>query len=117
MSYQLVEDLQKKACPKVAISQACRVLEVSRSGYYANVAVLKQRLAERGLDMGRHRVRTLMRLNGLRSVWRRKFVHTTDSKHSLAVSPNVLNRQFEQALPNQVWVADITYIRTKSGWL
>ena len=44
MSYQLVEDLQKKACPKVAVSQACRVLEVSRSGFYANAAVLKQRV-------------------------------------------------------------------------
>ena len=38
MSYRLVEDLQKKACPKVAVSQACRVLEVSRSGYYALIA-------------------------------------------------------------------------------
>ena len=149
MSYQLVEDLHKKASPKVAVSQSCRVLEVSRSGYYANAAVRKLRtaepvvcaqsvhlkaafaaskkaygsrrlitcMAERGVAIGRHRIRTLMRLNGLRPVWRRKFVHTTDSKHSLAVSPNVLNRQFEQALPNQVWVADITYIRTRSGWL
>ena len=150
MSYRLVEDLQKKACPKVAVSQACRVLEVSRSGYYANAAALKQRrtepvvccaesvhlkaafaashkaygsrrlrtaMAERGLAVGRHRVRTLMRQSGLRPVWRRKFVHTTDSKHTMAISPNVLNRQFEQALPNQVWVADITYIRTRSGWL
>ena len=48
MSYQLVEDLQKKVCSKVAVSQACRVLEV-RSGYYANVAVLQQRLAEPAL--------------------------------------------------------------------
>ena len=74
-------------------------------------------MAERGLAMGRHRVRTLMRLNGLRPVWRRKLVHTTHSKHGLAVSPNMLNRQFEQAMPNRVWVADITYIRTRSGWL
>jgi transposase InsO family protein len=146
VSYQLVEDLQKKA---TTVSHACRVLDVSRSGYYANVAVRKQRLAEpalcaasvhlkaafaashkaygsrrlraamaeRGHPMGRHRVRTLMKLNGLRPVWRRKFVHTTDSKHGLAVSPNVLDRQFKQALPNRVWVCDITYIRTKSGWL
>ena len=78
---------------------------------------LKTAMAERGLAMGRHRARTLMRLNGLRPVWRRKFVQTTDGKHGLAVSPNVLNRQFEQALPNQVWVADITYIRTRSSWL
>jgi hypothetical protein len=49
MSYKLVEDLQKKACPKVAVSQSCRVLDVSRSGYYANVAVLKQRLAKPAL--------------------------------------------------------------------
>ena len=149
MSHQLVEDLQKKADPEVAVSQACRILEISRSGYYARLAAHKRRLAEpavcaqsvylkaafaasykaygsrrlrtamaeRGLVMGRHRVRALMRLNGLRPVWRRKFVHTTDSKHALAVSPNVLNRQFEQAMPNQVWVADITYIRTRSGWL
>ena len=149
MSYRLVEDLQKKACPKVAVSQACRTLGVSRSGYYANAAALKQRLtaplvcsasvhlkaafaashkaygsrrlttamAERGQTMGRHKVRTLMRLNGLRPVWRRKFVHTTDSRHGMAVSTNVLDRQFEQTLPNQAWVCDITYIRTRGGWL
>ena len=35
----------------------------------------------------------------------------------MTVSANVLNRQFEQALPNQVWVCDISYIRTRSGWL
>ena len=149
MSYKLIEDLQKKTCLQIAVSHSCRILEVSRSGFYAHQAVAKQRLAEpalcaasvhlkaafaashkaygsrrlltamaeRGQSMGRHRVRTLIRLNGLRPVWRRKFVHTTDSKHGLAVSPNVLDRQFEQALPNRVWVADITYIRTKSGWL
>ena len=54
---------------------------------------------------------------GLRPVWRRKFVHTTDCKHGLAVSANVLSRQFVQVLPNLVWVSDITYIRTRSGWL
>ena len=70
-----------------------------------------------GVTMGRHRVRSLMRANGLRSVWKRKFVHTTDSKHAMAVSPNVLARQFDRPLPNQAWVCDITYIRTRSGWL
>ena len=149
MSYQLIEDLQTKACPAVTVVQACRVLAVSRSGYYASQAAVKQRLAvpvvcaasvhlkaafaashraygsrrlttamtERGIAVGRHRVRTLMRINGLRPTWRRKFVHTTDSRHGLAVSSNVLSRQFEQAQPNQAWVCDITYIRTQSGWL
>ena len=143
MSYWLVEELQKKAVP---VSQACRVLQVSQSGYYA--ARMRRRrapvacaasvqlkaafaasgraygsrrlcaaLKKQGVTMGRHRVRTLMRANGLRPVWKRKFVHTTDSRHALAVSPNVLARQFEQPLPDRAWVCDLTYIRTRSGWL
>ena len=74
-------------------------------------------MAERGLATAGHRVRTLMRLNVIRPVWRRKFVNTTDSKHTMAASINVLNRQFEQAWLNQVWVCDITYIRPRISWL
>ena len=133
MSYQLVEDLQKKA---ISVSQACRVLDVSRSGYYAaakraqaapvvcadSVHVkaafaasgrtygsrrVRAALCTQGVTMGRYRVRSLMRTNGLRPVWRRKFIHTTDSKHAMPVSSNVLARQFERPLPNQAWVCDI----------
>jgi len=43
----------------------------------------------------------------LRSAWKRKFVHTTDSKHAMPVSPNVLARQFDRPLPNQARVCDI----------
>jgi putative transposase len=63
------------------------------------------------VTMGRHKVRCLMRLSGLRPVWKRKF------KHTMPVLPNVLARQFDEPLPNQAWVCDITYIRTRSGWL
>ena len=58
-----------------------------------------------------------MRANDLRSTWKRKFVHTTDSKHDLPIAENVLNRQFEPDAVNKAWVADITYIRTRIGWL
>jgi transposase InsO family protein len=78
---------------------------------------LRTAVASRGLEIGLYRLRSLMHKNGLRSVWKRKFVHTTDSKHSMPISPNVLNRQFNPTGPNQAWVADITYIRTRSGWL
>jgi putative transposase len=67
--------------------------------------------------MDRYRVLRSMRLHGLRSSWRHKFIHTTDSKHALPISANVLDRQFNPKGPNQAWVADITYIRTSSGWL
>jgi putative transposase len=89
----------------------------SASGRAYGSRRLRTALASRGVAVGRYRVRRLMHQHGLRSVWKRKFVHTTDSKHAMPISPNVLNRQFNPTQPNQAWVADITYIRTRSGWL
>jgi transposase InsO family protein len=143
VSFELVAQLQQKAS---AINQLCRVLAISRSGNYAarkralapqtvcQASVhlkaafaasggtygsrrLRTAVALRGVEIGICRLRRLMRKHALRSVWRRKFVHTTDSRHTLPISPNVLGRQFNPAQPNQAWVADITYIRTRSGWL
>ena len=74
-------------------------------------------LANRGVRVGRFKVRRLMRQAGLRPVWKRKFVHTTDSKHDLPIAPNILARQFNPAAPNKAYVSDITYIRTGAGWL
>ena len=42
---------------------------------------------------------------------------TTDSKHSLPVAENLLDRNFAAEKPEQVWLADITYIPTGEGWL
>jgi transposase InsO family protein len=121
------------------------VLNVSRAGYYAATARakltvicsdsvhLKAAFAEsqqtfgsrrlltemqkKGIQIGRYKIRRLMREAGLVPVWKRKFVSTTDSKHALPVADNVLNRRFNPEKPNQAWTADITYIRTRSGWL
>lgn len=62
-------------------------------------------------------VRRIMRGNRLRAKVRRKFVVTTQSRHSLPVSENILERNFHSDAPNQKWAADITYIRTLEGWL
>jgi putative transposase len=59
----------------------------------------------------------LMRENGIRAKSAKKFRNTTDSNHSLPVAENVLDRQFEAQNPNERWVADITYISTREGWL
>jgi transposase InsO family protein len=58
-----------------------------------------------------------MRINGIRPTWKRKFIHTTDSRHSLPIADNVLDRQFEPVAANISWVSDITYISIRSGWL
>jgi len=58
-----------------------------------------------------------MRLAGVSAKQKKKFKVTTDSKHNLPVAPNLLNREFEVAEPDQVYVSDITYIWTSEGWL
>ena len=62
-------------------------------------------------------VRRVMRNIGLFSRIKRKFVVTTNSDHTLSIAENLLNRDFTAAAPNRKWVADITYIPTKQGWL
>jgi transposase InsO family protein len=42
---------------------------------------------------------------------------TTDSRHDHAIAPNLLERRFDVAMPDKVWLADISYIPTDEGWL
>lgn len=74
-------------------------------------------LKDRGIPVSRERVRRLMQAQGIRARHKRRYKVTTDSKHTLPVAPNLLNRQFETAGPEQAWTADITYIPTREGWL
>ncbi len=74
-------------------------------------------LRDLGIRCSRKRVERLMRELGIRARHKRQFKVTTNSKHNYPVAPNLLNRQFQVNAPNQVWVADITYIRTFEGWL
>ena len=46
-----------------------------------------------------------------------RYKATTDSRHSLPVAANVLDRRFAPDAPNRVWTGDITYIATAEGWL
>ncbi len=62
-------------------------------------------------------VAKLMRDNDIRAKTARKFRCTTDSNHRLPVADNVLGRQFDPEAPNERWVADITYIPTREGFL
>mgnify|MGYP000911718086 FL=1 len=74
-------------------------------------------LKARGLRLGEKRVARLMRAGGIRAKQKRKFQATTNSKHCHPVAPNLLERDFEASAPDRKWVADITYIPTREGWL
>ena len=67
--------------------------------------------------MSEKTVARIMKELGLRSRTVKKYKATTDSKHNLPVHENVLNQQFTAQAPNQVWMADITYVPTGEGWL
>jgi len=70
-----------------------------------------------GHRVARKRVARLMRQDGLRARHRRRFVRTTQSKHKFPIARNVVARQFEVSAPNQVWVSDLTYLRTQTGFV
>jgi transposase InsO family protein len=74
-------------------------------------------LRAEGVVCNRKRVARLMRLEGIQGRRKRRKAATTDSKHPYPVAPNLLNREFEAQAPNEKWVADITYIPTREGWL
>jgi len=78
---------------------------------------LKENLRSEGFDIGRDRVRRLMKSMNLEVKQKRKYKVTTDSKHRFLVAENILDRQFNPKAPNQVWGADITYLWTQEGWL
>jgi transposase InsO family protein len=124
----------------------CKVLEVSHGGYYGFLGrrgdsirqadlIARIREAHRrsryiygsrrlmhylrkgGLEIGRYRVRRLMKLAGISVRKRHKYRTTTKSSHRYPVSPNLVAGNFDTEKPNMVWVSDITYIKTAEGWL
>lgn len=74
-------------------------------------------LKKAGIKCGKNRIARLMRERGIRCKYAKKYKATTDSKHNLPVAVNILKQVFVVVRPNEVWVADITYVWTKEGWL
>lgn len=70
-----------------------------------------------GHEVGRHRVARLMRSMDLSARFKRRYRRTTSSDHDLPVAANRLDRQFQVRTQDKVWATDITYIRTREGWL
>jgi transposase InsO family protein len=73
-------------------------------------------LQKRGFDINHKRVLRMMREDNLLSVRRRSFAVTTDSRHNLPIYPNLARKTVPQAI-NQLWVADITYIRLRTEFV
>ncbi len=126
----------------------CKVLQVSRSGYYAwlkhkpssrsmaNQQLLQhilsvhhqyrqaygavktwQHLNRLGIACGKNRVARLRQLAGIEAQRKRRFRLTVEHHRTPAAAPDLLQRQFNTNAPNLAWVGDMTFIRTRQGWL
>ncbi|MFR3219000.1 MAG: IS3 family transposase [Ruthenibacterium lactatiformans] len=129
-----------------SVELVCRLLEVSRSGYYEwlgrkpslrrqkdqelkrRLLSLHQRYPALGLDSlyhlirpqlscSRKRIHRLMNEMNISSTRRRAYKATTNSRHAHPIAPNLLARRFSFDKPDTAWVGDITYIPTGEGWL
>jgi putative transposase len=76
---------------------------------------LMPHLEEHGIKMGRDQLFNLLRFHGLLIRRRKRMVKTTDSHHWLKKYPNLI-QQMDVTAPEQLWVSDITYIRTLEGF-
>jgi len=92
-----------------------RVHNQSRQ-HYGIIKCWKQ-LNNEGVPCGRDCIARLRRKHKIYAKRRRRFVVTTRSKHNHWIAPNRLKRDFSSAKPNRIWVGDVTFIATRSGWL
>jgi putative transposase len=86
-----------------------------RSRGSCGARTLSHGLRRAGLDVGRERAATVMRLMDI-TAKKKRFKHYSRNTKP-APAENVLNRQFDPGRPNQIWAGDITYIPTRQGWL
>lgn len=145
MKFALIDVEVKSA--EFSVTEWCRAMQVSRSGYYAwkmrpespraredrrlavlvTAAHLEQRkagsmpvheeLKANGICISRKRVIRLMQEHGLRGQTPNRFVVTTQSDGTKQVAPNLLAQDFTAKKPNERWVGDVTAFRTPSGFL
>lgn len=79
---------------------------------------IQKELRKQGRCHGRNRVARLMKQEGLCGRQKERYrVQTTDSNHHEPIAPNRLAEAPKASAPNQIWVADITYIQTEQSWL
>ena len=109
-------EVSDRAQEDTRLAVEVRAVYREHKGRYGSPRVWRA-LRERGRRICRHRIARLMREQQLQARRRRRFVRTTDSNHSLPTPPNVLARAFRVSASNRGWVADVTYLRTREGWL
>jgi transposase InsO family protein len=97
-------------------ARIARIYQDSRQTYGA--PRVHSQLRREGCRHGRNRIARLMRQDGLCGRQKKRYrVRTTDSRHDEPIGPNRLAQVLAASGADQIWVADITYVRTAAGWV
>jgi putative transposase len=100
-----------------ALKQEIQSIHAASRQTYGSPRIVME-LRKAGARHGRNRVARLMKQEGLCGRQKRRYrVQTTDSNHHEPIAPNRLAEAPKASAPNQIWVADITYVQTQEGWL
>lgn len=115
--YQFVNAVpSKRAQANQQLTEKIRTLFEAHRCTYGSPR-LQAELKAQGEAVSRKRVARLMKIAGLTAKMNRQFKVTTQQNPQAQAAPNLLKQSFTTVKPNQVWVSDITYIRTQEGWL
>ena len=110
------QETPREAANRALMTRIGRIHQEKR-GRYGSPRMTAQ-LRQEGHQCNHKRVERLMRQHGLHGCSsRRRRVCTTNSDHDHPIAPNLLKGRAAPQRPNEVWVADITYIPTAEGWL
>ena len=113
--WQVRPESKRSQQDRVLIAEIRKVHERNRQAYGA--VKTWRALQEAGVECGKHRVARLRRLEGIEARRKRKFRLAYQARQSAPPAPNLLRAPFKASRPDRVWVADITFIATRSGWL
>lgn len=113
--WRKTKDLVLPKTATMLLKERIRVIFKDSKEIYGSYRIQKM-LEREGLIYCRSYIGLLMKEMGLKSILKRKFVSTTDSKHDFPIAKNELNRDFSSLKLGQKWVSDITYIRVNDHW-
>ena len=109
------KDLVTTKASKILLKERIKVIFEQNRQIYGSYRIQKM-LERENLIYSRSYIGLLMKEMGLKSVLKRKYVITTNSKHSFPIAENELNRDFTSLKLGEKWVSDITYIRVNDNW-
>lgn len=100
---------------RTRLSEEIKKVHEQSKRTYGSPRITKE-LRSKNIPVSQPLVAKLMKIINIRSIVKKKFKITTDSSHGYRVVENKLMQNFNVSASNEVWVSDITYIKTKEGW-